>query len=80
MGEIYCFASVLVPVSVSVSVGVPLSCERDIFLRVRVIISKFGMLIGLIKTSDEFEDEPSGTSLRALKTLTSKKLVNTITL
>jgi len=46
----------------------------------KVRISKFGMLIGLMKTMDEFEDWPSGRPLRALKTLTSKKLVNTITL
>ena len=46
----------------------------------KVRIPKFKTLIGLIKTSDEFEDGPSGTPLRALKTLTSKKLVNTITL
>jgi len=38
------------------------------------------MLIGLMNTLDEFEDGPLGTLLRALKTLTSKKLVNTITL
>ena len=46
----------------------------------KVRISKFGMLIGLMKTMDEFEDWHSGRPLRALKTLTSKKLVNTITL
>jgi len=40
----------------------------------------YGMLIGLMKTMDEFKDWPSGRPLRALKTLTSKKLVNTITL
>ena len=34
------------------------------------------MLIGLNKTLDEFEDQGSGLSLRALKTLTSKQLVN----
>ena len=47
----------------------------------KVRISKFGMLIGLINTSDVLEDEPSGTYLRvrALKTLTLIKLVNTIT-
>ena len=45
-----------------------------------VRIPKFGTLIGLIKTSDEFEDGPSRTPLRALKTLTSKNLVNTINL
>jgi len=33
-----------------------------------------------MKTLDEFEDERSGTSLRALKSLTLKKLVTTITL
>jgi len=38
------------------------------------------MLIGLMMILDEFEDWPSGRPLRALKTLTSKKLVNTITL
>ena len=38
------------------------------------------MVIGVIKTSDEFEDKHSGTPLRALKTLTFKKPVNTITL
>jgi len=59
---------------------VHLSCERDIFLRVNVKIPKFGRLIGLIKTSDVFEDGPSRTLLRALKTLTSKNLVNTINL
>ena len=37
------------------------SCERDIFLRMKVRIPKFGTLIGLIKTSDEFEDGPSET-------------------
>jgi len=37
------------------------------------------MLIGQIKISDEFEGEHSGAPLRALKTLTSKKLVYTIT-
>ena len=42
----------------------------------KVRIAKFGILIGLIKTL-EFEDEHSGTILRALKTLTLKKLVNT---
>ena len=46
----------------------------------KVRIPKFGTLIGLIKTSDEFEDGPSRTPLRALKTLTSKNLVNTINL
>jgi len=46
----------------------------------KVTIANFEMLIGLIKTSDEFKDEHSGIPLRALKTLTSKKLVNTITL
>jgi len=45
----------------------------------KVRIAKFGMLIGLIMISDEFEGEHSGTLLRALKTLTSKKLVNTVT-
>ena len=38
------------------------------------------MLIGLMKNLDKFNDGPSVTPLRALKTLTSKKLVNTITL
>jgi len=33
--------------------------------------------MGLMKTLDEFEDERCGTSLRALKSLTLKKLVNT---
>ena len=37
------------------------------------------MLIGLMKTLDEFEGEPPGTPLWALKTLASKKLVKTIT-
>jgi len=41
-------------------------------------ISNFGMLIGLIKTSDEFKDEYPGTSLKALKTLTLMQLVNKI--
>jgi len=36
----------------------------------KVTIAKFGMLICLIKTLDEFEDGPSETSLRALKTIT----------
>ena len=40
----------------------------------------YGMLIGLMKTLDEFKNGPSGTPLRALKTLTSKNLLNTITL
>ena len=38
----------------------------------KVTIAKFGMLIGLIK---KFEGEHSGAPLRALKSLTSKKLV-----
>ena len=38
------------------------------------------MLIGLNKTLDEFEDQGLGLSLRALKTLTSKQLLNTITI
>ena len=38
------------------------------------------MVIGDIKTSDEFEDMHSGTPLRALKTFTFKMPVNTITL
>jgi len=44
--------------------------------------SIFRMLITLMKASDEFEDGPSGTTKRGLKThtCTSKKLVNTITL
>ena len=46
----------------------------------KVRIPKFRSLIGVIKPANEFEDGPSGTPLRALKTLTSKKLVNTITL
>ena len=46
----------------------------------KVTIAKFGMLICLIKTFDEFKDRQGGTPLRALKTLTSKKLVNTINL
>jgi len=37
----------------------------------KVKIANFGMLIGLIKTWDEFKDEHSGTLLRPLKTLTS---------
>ena len=45
----------------------------------KVIISYFGILIDLIKTLDEFDDEGSGTPVRALKTLTLKKLVKTIT-
>ena len=36
--------------------------------------------ITLNKTMDQFKDEPSETSLRALKTFTFKKPVNTITL
>jgi len=40
----------------------------------------YGTQIGLMNTSDEFEDERSGTSLRAFKTPTLKKLVNTIIL
>ena len=35
------------------------------------------MVIGVIKTLDEFKDKHSGTPLRALKTLTFKKPVNT---
>ena len=35
-------------------------------------VSKFGMLIGLIKILDEFNDEGSETPIRALKTLTLK--------
>jgi len=38
------------------------------------------MLIGLMKTLDEFENGPSWTPLRALKNFTLKKLVHTITL
>jgi len=37
-------------------------------------ISIFKMLIFLMKTSEEFKDGPSGTTLRALKTLTSKRV------
>ena len=54
-------------------------CEQNNPSRIKETISIFEMLIDYIKTSDEFEDEPSGTTLRALKTLTSKNLVNTIT-
>ena len=39
----------------------------------------FGMLIGLIKTLDDFDDHGSGTAVRACKSLTMKKLVNTLT-
>ena len=39
----------------------------------------FGMLIGLVKTLDEFDDDGSETAVRARKSLTMKKLVNTIT-
>jgi len=39
----------------------------------KVRISKFRKLIGLIKTLDELKDKCTETSLRALKTLTSKK-------
>jgi len=46
----------------------------------KVRLSKFRMLISLNKTLDQFEDEPSETSLRALKTFTFKKPVNIITL
>jgi len=46
----------------------------------KVRISKFRMLICLNKTLDKFKDDPSETSLRALKTFTFKKPVNTITL
>ena len=46
----------------------------------KVKIANFKMLIGLIKTSNEFKDEHSGTPLGALKTLNSKKLMSTITL
>ena len=35
------------------------------------------MVIGVIKTSDDFKDKLSGTPLRALKILTFKKSVNT---
>jgi len=38
------------------------------------------MVIGVINTSDEFEDRHSGTLLRALKTFTFKKPGNSITL
>jgi len=50
-------------------------------VRMKVRISKFGKLIGLIRTLDEFKDGPSVTSLRVreLKTLSLIKLLNTIT-
>ena len=38
------------------------------------------MVIGVIKTSDDFKYKHSGTPLRALKTFTFKKPVNIITL
>ena len=44
----------------------------------KVIISYLGILFDLIKTLDEFDDEGSGTPVRALKTLTLKNLVKTI--
>ena len=47
------------------------ACKHDYLLMMKVKIANFGMLIGLIKTSDEFQEEHSGTLLRALKTLTS---------
>jgi len=46
----------------------------------KVRTSKFRMLNSLNKTLDQFEDEPSETFLRALKTFTLKKPVNIITL
>jgi len=45
-----------------------------------VRISKFRMQISLNKTLDQFEDEPSDMSLRALKTISFKKPLNTISL
>ena len=54
------------------------NCEHNNYLRLNVTISKCGMLIGLVKILDEFDDEDSGTPLRALKTLTLNNLVNTI--
>jgi len=45
----------------------------------KIKILKFVTVIGLIKTSNEFKDECPETSLKVLKTLTSKKLVNKIT-
>ena len=38
------------------------------------------MVIDVLKTSDEFEDKHSGTTLMALKTLTFKTPMNTLTL
>ena len=55
------------------------ACEHNNLLNVNVHISYFAMLIGLIKSLDEFDDEGSGTPVRALKTLTLKNLVKTIT-
>ena len=49
--------------------------EHNKTLRMNINILIFRMLLTLIKTSDEFQDGPSGTTLRALKNLTSKKLV-----
>ena len=46
-------------------------------MKLRILL--FGTLIGIIKTLDEFEDECSKTYSRALKILTLKKLVSTIT-
>jgi len=42
----------------------------------KVRITKFRMIFGIIKTSEEFKDEHSGTLLRALKTLPLKNLTN----
>ena len=47
---------------------------------VKQIISYFGILIDLIKILDKYDDEGFGTPARALKSLTLKKLVKTITL
>ena len=55
-------------------------CEHNKSSRIEVTLSVYGMMIGFMKTFDEFENGPSETPISALKTLTSKKLVNTITL
>ena len=56
--------------------------EHNNPLRMKENNSIFRMIITLMKASDEFEDGPSVTTKRGLKThtCTSKKLVNTITL
>ena len=58
-----------------------LTSKNNNSLRMKVRISKFEMLIGVINTADDSEEEPPETYLRvwALKTFTFIKLVNKIT-